>query len=297
MSIKKDSLIYKLYRLSLPELWLDLFLPILLGAAISLNINSEFNVFYFIITVFAFLIFILSANCWIKYFFAINDNHEKEITLYQLLYYFYYNYQSKEILTKKLKIDKKNLLLIAIITTLILILFTILTIQINEYIIFIIFLSILLFIIYTFLQIKMIDSFFDELIIGLLAGPCLVTISYMLQSGGFNISIIFLELPISLLAINLRWVSQHNRYYSFKGFKIFLLFIYASFAIVFAIFNNIIFLFLYISLPIVMYKLKKDQNLLYYNSEFNIIDFSRKLYYYTSLLLAALLVFDYIIRI
>jgi hypothetical protein len=46
-----------------------------------------------------------------------------------------------------------------------------------------------------------------------------------------------------------------------------------------------------------MYKLKKDQNLLYYNSKFDIIDFSRKLYYYTSLLLAALLIFDYIIRI
>ncbi|MFW6281733.1 MAG: hypothetical protein ACOC1O_02925 [bacterium] len=297
MSIKKDSLIYKLYRLSLPELWLDLFLPILLGAAISLNINSEFNIFYFIITAFAFLLFILSANCWIKYFFAVSDNSKKEVNLYQLLYYFYYNRRIKEKLIKKLKVDKKNLLLIAIITTLILIIFAILTIQINEYIILIIFLSILLFIIYVFLQIKMIDSFFDELIIGLLAGPCLVTISYMLQSGGFNISIIFLELPISLLAINLRWVSQHNRYYSFKGFKILLLFIYASFALVFAIFNNIIFLLLYISLPIVMYKLKKDQNILYYNSEFEIIDFSRKLYYYTSLLLAALIVFDYIIRI
>jgi hypothetical protein len=294
MSIKKDSLIYKLYRLSLPELWLDLFLPILLGAAISLNFNSEFNIFYFIITAFAFLLFILSANSWIKYFFTISDSYEKEITLYQLLYY---NYYSKEKLINKPELNKKILLLTAIITTLLLILFVFFTIQINEYIILIIFLSILLFIIYIFLQIKMIDSFFDELIIGLLAGPCLITISYMMQSGGFNIAIIFLELPVSLLAINLRWVSQHNRYYSFKGFKILLLFIYASFAFIFAIFNNIIFLFLYISLPIVMYKLKKDQNLLYYNSKFDIIDFSRKLYYYTSLLLAALLIFDYIIRI
>lgn len=297
MSIKKDSLIYKLYRLSLPELWLDLFLPILLGAAISLNLNSEFNIFYFIITAFAFLFFILSANSWIKYFFTISDSYEKEITLYQLLYYFHYNYQRKEKLIEKPELDKKTLLLTAIITTLLLILFAFVTIQINEYMILIIFLSILLFIIYIFLQIKMIDSFFDELIIGLLAGPCLITISYMLQSGGFNISIIFLELPISLLAINLRWVSQHNRYYSFKGFKILLLFIYASFAFIFAIFNNIIFLFLYISLPIVMYKLNIDQNSLYYNSKFEIIDFSRKLYYYTSVLLAALLVFDYIIRI
>lgn len=294
MSIKKDSLIYKLYRLSLPELWLDLFLPILLGAAISLNFNSEFNIFYFIITAFAFLLFILSANSWIKYFFTISDSYEKEITLYQLLYY---NYYRKEKLINKPELNKKILLLTAIITTLLLILFVFLTIQINEYIILIIFLSILLFVIYIFLQIKIIDSFFDELIIGLLAGPCLITISYMMQSGGFNIAIIFLELPVSLLAINLRWVSQHNRYYSFKGFKILLLFIYASFAFIFAIFNNIIFLFLYISLPIVMYKLKKDQNLLYYNSKFDIIDFSRKLYYYTSLLLAALLVFDYIIRI
>lgn len=297
MEIKKNNFFYKIYQLSTPELWLDLFLPILLGAAISLNLNSQFKLLYFLITAAAFLTFIISANSWIKYFFKISENFQKESNLYQLVYYFYFNSKKKKHKNKSINIGNKTLIHTAIITTLLLIIFSVLSIRINQYLLILILTSILLFMIYIYLQIKMIDSFFDELIIGLLSGPLLISISYLIQSGSYDISVIIISLPISLFVINLRWVSQHNRKYSYKGFKVLLLFIYASYAVIFAIFNNILFLFLYISLPIVMYKVNKNKKILYYNSNFNLINFSRKFYYYNAVLLAALLVIDYIIRI
>jgi len=297
MPLNRNSLFYKIYRLSLPELWLDLFLPILLGAAVSLNISSKFNILYFFITAAAFIIFTTAANSWLKYFFALNNERENNIDLYQFVYYFYFDSYRRDKQKKEPTFKKNNLLLTAIISTLLLTLFSFFSLQINDHLIILILISILLFLIYIFLQIKIVDSYFDELIIGLLSGPFLTVISYMVQSGDFNISVIIISIPISLLIINLRWVSQHNNLYSLKGFKIFLLLIYGSFAIIFSIFNNVIYLFLFISFPIVLYKLNKNQVKLYQSSNFDIINFSRKLYYYTAVLMSALFVLDYIIRI
>ena len=290
MLIKENNLIYKLYHLSLKDLWLDILLPIFIGAALSLNLTSQFNIFYLFITLFALLIFIIAANSWIQYFFD-------KANLYQFVYHLYFSKSKNDLILKNLKIEKKELFLIAIIASFLTIILAFFTLNISNLLFVLIISSLLLFILYIFLQIKIIDSYFDEFIIGLLGGPILISISYIIHSGEFNLAVILISLPVSLFIINLRWVSQHKNKHSFKGFKVLLLLIYASFALIFSYFNNILFLLMYISLPYVMSKLKNKKNLLTYNKEYKIISFSRKLYYYSTILLIALLILDYITSI
>lgn len=290
MAVDKNSLFYKLYKLSLPKIWLDIFLPLLIGAAAALNIYGRFNLFYFFVTAFTSIIFVFAANSWIKYF--IEDSN-----LYQLVYYFHFN---RDFNKEKRKLNKKTLLLISILLTLSFFMIILFSFYISNYLFLIIILTVCLFLIYLFLQLKMIDSFFDEFLIGLITGPLLISISFIIQSSNYNFSIILISLPISLLMINLRWVSQHKKDYSFLGFKVLMLFIYASFALIFSYFNSIIFLFLYISIFFVIrkiYSISQLPNDLFFNNKTGIRVFSRKLYYYSSLLLSALLVIDYILKI
>lgn len=289
MTIDRNSLFYKLYKLSLPRIWLDIFLPLLIGAAAALNIYGSFNLFYFFMTALTSIIFVFAANSWIKYFI-------EESNLYQLVYYFHFKRDFKK---EKNKLNKKTLLLVSILLTMSFFIITLFTIYINRYLFLIIVFTVFLFLIYLFLQLKMIDSFFDEFLIGLITGPLLISISFIIQSSKYNFSIILISLPISLLMINLRWVSQHKKEYSFSGFKILILFIYASFALIFSYFNSIIFLFLYTSIFFVIrkiYSISKLPNDLFFNNKTGIRVFSRKLYYYSSLLLSALLVIDHILE-
>ncbi|ADQ15044.1 hypothetical protein [Halanaerobium hydrogeniformans] len=290
MSIKENTLIYKLYYLSLKDIWLDILLPILLGAALALNLSSQFNIIYLLITLFTLLVFIIAANSWIQYFFD-------KANLYQFIYQLHFLKNKKKSTAKYFEIEKKELFLIAIIFTLLTITLIFFTINISNILFILIISSLLLFFLYIFLQVKIIDSYFDEFIIGLLGGPMLISISYIIHSGEFNLAVILLSLPIALFIINLRWVSQHNNKYSFKGFKVLLLLIYASFALIFSYYNNVLFLLLYISLPFVMTKIKNKENLLSYNKKYKIVSFSRKLYYYSTILLITLLILDYITSI
>lgn len=290
MSIKENTLSYKLYYLSLKDLWLDILLPIFLGAALSFNLSSQFNIFYLFITIFALLVFIIAANSWIQYFFD-------KANLYKFIYQLHFLKNKKQVAAEHLEIEKKELFLIAVIFSLLTLTLVFLSLNISNLLFIVIIISLLLFILYIFLQIKIIDSYFDEFIIGLLSGPMLISISYIIHSAEFNLAVILLSLPVALFIINLRWVSQHNNKYSLKGFKLLLLLIYASFALIFSYFNNILFLLLYISLPYVMNKVKKQADLLSAKKKYKLVSFSRKLYYYSTIMLIALLILDYITSI
>ena len=287
MAVAEDSIFYKLYKLSLPKLWLDIFLPLLIGAAGALNIFGSFSLLSFFITVFASVIFVFTANTWIKFF-------NKDSNLYHLIYYFYfYNSPTRN----EVKFKNKFLLITSIILTVIFFILTILSLSISKYLFILIYITILAFLIYIFLQLKRVDSFFDEFLIGLITGPFLISISFIIQVSEFDFVVILISLPISLLMINLRWVSQHKKNYSIRGFKVLLLFIYASFAVIFSYFNSIIYLFLFTSIIFVIKKVSIKSNNLFYTNMNEIRNFSRKFYYYNSLLLAALLIIDYILKI
>ncbi len=287
MAVAKNNIFLKLYKLSLPKLWLDIFLPLLIGAAGALNLFGSFNLLSFAITVFAAVIFVFTVNSWIKFF-------NKDSNLYQLIYYFYFFNNPKR---NEVEFKNKFVLITSIILTVIFFILTILSLSINKYLFILIYITILAFLIYIFLQLKRVDSFFDEFLIGLITGPFLISISFIIQVSKFDFAVILISLPISLLMINLRWVSQHKKNYSIRGFKILLLFIYASFAIIFSYFNSIIYLFLFSSIIFVIKKVSIKTNNLFHNNMNEIRNFSRKLYYYNSLLLAALLIIDYISKI
>lgn len=286
----KNTLIYEIYRLALPEIWLEIILPLLVGAAAAIKFNGSFNLGWFIINLFNMFLVIIAINSWT----IIIDS---ETNFYQIFYYHRY-YPLEKDYDKDIKIiTDKKLFLTAILSTLFSILTIILTAWFKSvFLIWIIIFTIALLILYIYLQMQLIESLFDELIVGLINGPLLVLISFIIQTGRISLDPIIVSLPLSVLIVNIRWLYQHKKNYLLKGLQILLLAAYASFALIFAYFNSIIYLILFLTFPYTFYNIKLNKKFyLYYSPEFRIENYALKLYYITAILLSISMLLDYLI--
>ncbi|MGM0602471.1 MAG: hypothetical protein ACQESS_04085 [Bacillota bacterium] len=286
----KNTLIYEIYRLSLPEIWLEIILPLVVGAAAALKYNGSFNIGWFMANLINIFLVLIAVNSWI----IIIDS---ETNFYQLFYYHRY-YPSEKDYDRDIKIiQDKKLFLTAVLSTLFSILALILTAWFRSvFLIWIIMITAVLLLMYIYLQMQMIESLFDEFLVGLINGPALVLMSFVIQTGEISIIPLIVSLPLSILIVNIRWLNQHKENYLLKGLQILLLAAYASFALIFAYFNSIIYLLLFLTFPYTFYNIKLNKKFyLYYSPDFRIERYALRLYYISAVLLSFSMLLDYLV--
>jgi len=286
----KNTLIYEIYRLSLPEIWLEIILPLVVGAAAALKYSGSFNVGWFLANIVSLFSIVTAVNCWIIII-------DPETNFYQLFYYHRY-YPSEKDYDRDIKILKgKKLFLTAVLSTL----FSILTIILiawfrSGFLIWVVMITAFFLLLYIYLQMQLIESLFDEFLVGLINGPALVLMSFIIQAEEISIIPLIVSLPLSILIVNIRWLYQHKEKHLLKGLQILLLAAYASFALIFAYFNSIIYLLLFLTFPYTFYNIKLNKKFyLYYSPDFRIENYALKLYYISAVLLAFSMLLDYLI--
>ena len=229
-------------------------IPMIVGAAIAFNLHGVFSLSRFFLTVIAVYMLEFGRNLLFAFL------NEDEFDLYN------YSRVFKNINIKK---NKKLYRILAIsFLSLGFLINAIIVIFIEFKLIWIGTPLILLAIFYTLPPLKLNCRGLGEITFGTLFGPLILLATFLIQANTLSLPVIIISLPLGFLITNVLWIEKYPSFY-FKvkgedmnfiellqqnGIIVYIsLFVanYAALALIMAIFNHLIWLLPFISLPLV----------------------------------------------